>query len=81
VARPLTVAPGIAGAPAEVGRLVDEAYGRPVHEGHQEVPTFAEPKPNGRPDPEATPGEAPQPSTTIPSTNWQQGGPQSPLGG
>ena len=26
----------------EVGRLVDEAYGRPVHEGHQEVPTFAE---------------------------------------
>jgi cell division protease FtsH len=58
---------------AEVGRLVDQAYGRPVHEGHQVVPTFSEPKPNGRGDPEATPGEAPQAPATIPSTNWWDG--------
>ncbi len=56
---------------AEVGRLVDEAYGRPVHEGHDVVPTFAEPKTNGRPDPDAVPGQAPLPPATIPSTNWQ----------
>jgi cell division protease FtsH len=55
---------------AEVGRLVDQAYGRPVHEGHQVVPTFAEPKPNGRPDPEAMPADSPHPPATIPSTNW-----------
>jgi ATP-dependent Zn protease len=58
---------------AEVGRLVDEAYGRPVHEDRQIVPSFADPKPNGRPDPEAAPGEAPMPPATIPSTNWRAG--------
>jgi cell division protease FtsH len=58
---------------AEVGRLVDEAYGRPVHEGQPVVPTFAQPKPNGRGDPEAMPGEAPPPLATIPSTNGQAG--------
>jgi cell division protease FtsH len=56
---------------AEVGRLVDDAYGRPVHEGQQVVPTFAEPRANGHGDPEATPGEAPQPPAAIPSTNWR----------
>jgi cell division protease FtsH len=56
---------------AEVGRLVDQAYGRPVHEGQRVVPTFAEPRANGHGDPEATPGEAPPPATSIPSTNWQ----------
>ncbi|HLY82176.1 MAG TPA: ATP-dependent zinc metalloprotease FtsH, partial [Acidimicrobiales bacterium] len=34
---------------AEVGRLVDEAYGRPVHEDQRVVPKFATPEPNGRP--------------------------------
>ena len=58
---------------AEVGRLVDQAYGRPVHEGQPVVPTFSEPKPNGRGDPDATPGEAPHPPATIPSTNWRDG--------
>jgi cell division protease FtsH len=54
----------------EVGRLVDQAYGRPVHEHHPEVPTFAVPEPNGRADPEATPAEEPPSPATIPSTNW-----------
>ena len=33
---------------AEVGRLVDEAYGRPVHENIQLVPRFAEDETNGQ---------------------------------
>jgi len=67
---------------AEVGRLVDEAYGRPVHEGQAVVPTFAEPKSgepksgepksgeprsNGRPDSADAPGDLAHPPTTIPS--------------
>jgi cell division protease FtsH len=45
---------------AEVARLVDQAYGRPVHE-HLEVPSFAAAAINGGgySDPEAFPGEAP----------------------
>ncbi|MBV9254462.1 MAG: ATP-dependent zinc metalloprotease FtsH [Actinobacteria bacterium] len=39
---------------AEVGRLVDEGFGRPVH-GRTGVPQFGAPRPDGRPDPEATP--------------------------
>src|SRR5207253_1078980 len=56
---------------SEVGRLVDRGYGRPVNEEQSVVPTFASAEPtNGRPDPEATPGEAPSPTTPIPATNW-----------
>jgi hypothetical protein len=42
---------------AEVGRLVDEAYGRPVHEDAQVVPRFAEDETggNGDRDPAAVP--------------------------
>ena len=42
---------------AEVGRLVDEAYGRPVHEDVQVVPRFAEDESDGHADrdPAATP--------------------------
>jgi len=44
---------------SEVGRLVDQAYGRPVHE-QLEVPRFAPALVNGSGhDPEAVPGEAP----------------------
>jgi cell division protease FtsH len=43
---------------SEVGRLVDQAYGRPVHE-QVEVPSFATVSSNGGGDPEALPGEAP----------------------
>jgi cell division protease FtsH len=43
----------------EVGRLVDEAYGRPVHDTHREVPTFARVEAANGHDPEATPAEAP----------------------
>jgi cell division protease FtsH len=57
----------------EVGRLVDQAYGRPVHEDQMQIPTFATPEPtNGHPDPEATPGEAPGSTFPLPTTNWQQ---------
>jgi cell division protease FtsH len=38
----------------EVRRLVDDGFGRPVHE-QPDVPHFGETTPNGRPDPEATP--------------------------
>ncbi len=57
----------------EVGRLVDQAYGRPVHEDQMQIPTFATPEPvNGHPDPEATPdGEGPGSTLPLPSTNWQ----------
>ncbi|HEY2302380.1 MAG TPA: ATP-dependent zinc metalloprotease FtsH, partial [Acidimicrobiales bacterium] len=57
---------------AEVGRLVDQAYGRPVHADQMQIPTFATPEPNGHPDPEATPGEAPGTTLPMPTTNWQE---------
>ena len=46
---------------AEVKRLVDEAHGREVHvyPAGEEVPTFAEPSGDGRPDPEAAPRRDP----------------------
>jgi cell division protease FtsH len=56
----------------EVGRLVDQAYGRAVHEDQVQIPVFATPEPNGHPDPEATPGEAPGSTFPMPTTNWQQ---------
>jgi cell division protease FtsH len=45
---------------SEVKRLVDEAFGGEVHTypAGEEVPQFAEPSPDGRPDPEATPATA-----------------------
>ena len=53
---------------AEVGRLVDTAFGRPVHDEAQVVPAFGQPVPNGHPDPEATPaGSAP-----MPQGSWQR---------
>ncbi|HSS08543.1 MAG TPA: hypothetical protein VLL25_01585, partial [Acidimicrobiales bacterium] len=55
----------------EVGRLVDEAYGRPVHEVHREVPTFADVQPTNGHDPEATPNEAPD-TVPLPTTTWQR---------
>jgi cell division protease FtsH len=57
---------------SEVGRLVDRAYGRPVHEDQTVVPTFATEPANGRPDPEASPGESPTPTSPIPTTNWDE---------
>jgi cell division protease FtsH len=59
----------------EVSRLVDQAYGRAVHEDHTAIPVFAVPEPNGHPDPEATPGEAPAPTFPMPSPNWRDGQP------
>jgi cell division protease FtsH len=53
----------------EVGRLVDEAYGRPVHEVQQEVPEFADIQPTNGHDPEATPEEAPE-TVPLPTSTW-----------
>ena len=46
---------------AEVKRIVDEAYGSEVHtyDDGDGVPQFAEPTPDGRPDPEAIPAPSP----------------------
>ncbi|MDQ3575964.1 MAG: cell division protein FtsH, partial [Actinomycetota bacterium] len=46
---------------AEVKRIVDEAFGREVraYSDGDSVPQFAEPPPNGRPDPEALPAKSP----------------------
>jgi hypothetical protein len=48
---------------AEVKRLVDEAAGHEVHAYPvgETVPSFADPIPDGRPDPESTPARAPTP--------------------
>jgi cell division protease FtsH len=56
---------------AEVGRLVDGAYGRPVHETYTEVPHFAEVHSENGHDPEASPAEAPQPAPSLPGTSWR----------
>ncbi|HZQ86876.1 MAG TPA: ATP-dependent zinc metalloprotease FtsH [Acidimicrobiales bacterium] len=65
---------------AEVGRLVDEGFGRPVHARTDTVPTFGSPSPSpdGRPDPEATPAhgdettEMPRPDDTT-AVSWSRG--------
>ncbi|MDQ3679021.1 MAG: ATP-dependent zinc metalloprotease FtsH [Actinomycetota bacterium] len=46
---------------AEVKRIVDEAFGQEVraYGDGDAVPQFAEPPPNGRPDPEAIPAKSP----------------------
>ncbi len=58
---------------AEVGRLVDAAYGRPVHEEYTEVPHFAEIAIENGHDSEATPSQAPSqaPAPSLPSSSWQ----------
>ncbi|HLI25267.1 MAG TPA: ATP-dependent zinc metalloprotease FtsH [Acidimicrobiales bacterium] len=55
---------------SEVGRLVDEAYGRPVHEHVDTVPQFADTTGSDH-DPEATPAEAPGSVVGAP-TGWQR---------
>ena len=54
----------------EVGRLVDGAYGRPVHDVHSVVPQFAAIPPENGHDPEATPAEEPATAASRPATNW-----------
>jgi cell division protease FtsH len=59
---------------AEVTRLVDQAYGRPVHAGAAIVPQFAQPEPiDGRPDPEATPDHMPDATVEMPAP-WPRRG-------
>jgi len=55
----------------EVGRLVNNAYGRPVHEEYTEVPHFAEMIAENGHDPEATPAEAPAVAPALPTSSWQ----------
>ena len=57
---------------SEVGRLVDQVYGRPVHDVHAEVPTFAHVDAANGHDPEATPGEAPLPTVPLPGSDYRQ---------
>jgi cell division protease FtsH len=57
----------------EVGRLVNNAYGRPVHEEYTDVPHFADIVAENGHDPEATPAEAPAAAPAVPSTYRQQG--------
>ena len=52
---------------AEVSRLVDQAYGRPVHD-QVSVPSFATALTNGHGDPEAFPGESPASGVGGPTT-------------
>jgi cell division protease FtsH len=61
---------------AEVGRLVNNAYGRPVHEEYIEVPHFADIVSENGHDPEATPAEAPAAAPSVPSvpTTFRQQG-------
>ncbi|MDQ6840235.1 MAG: ATP-dependent zinc metalloprotease FtsH [Actinomycetota bacterium] len=61
---------------AEIGRLVDEAFGRPVHDDAPVVPSFGQPIPNGHSDPEATPAIPTSPAG-VPSGSWQRQRPPS----
>jgi len=56
----------------EVGRLVDGAYGRPVHDVPQRVTNFADIQSIDGHDPEATPDEAPAKTVEMPTTIRQQ---------
>jgi cell division protease FtsH len=55
---------------AEVGTLVDRAYGRAVHDHADVVPTFADVESVGGHDPEATPAGG-APGMSVPSA-WQR---------
>ena len=59
----------------EVRRLVDEAFGRPVHDDSDVVPSFAPTESVNGHDPEATPaGEGPVPTSfPLPTNGWQRG--------
>jgi cell division protease FtsH len=57
---------------SEVGRLVDEAFGRPVHDHVDIVPSFAPTESVDGHDPEATPTGAPGGAFPLPTTGWQQ---------
>jgi cell division protease FtsH len=63
---------------AEVGRLVDEAFGRPVHPKAAAVPQFAEPIPDGRPDPDAIPAhgdDTTELADADDTVSWSRGAP------
>ena len=64
---------------SEVGRLVDQAYGRPVHDDQVQItPTFATPEPN--PDiPTPRPCPVRPPGTTLPLPSSPTGGSARPL--
>jgi len=66
---------------SEVARLVDQAYGRPIHQ-HLEVPSFAAATVNGgsHGDPEAFPGEAPANGPMSPTLLEARRAAGSPLG-
>ena len=57
----------------EVGRLVDGAYGRPVHDVEQLVPQFADIVPENGHDPEASPAGAAPITAQLPTTTRHQG--------
>ena len=52
---------------AEVGALVDQAFGRPVHDHHDEVPSFAPSESRNGHDPEATPSGS---VGSLPPAGW-----------
>jgi cell division protease FtsH len=54
----------------EVGRLVDEGFGRPVHDHYEIVPTFVPTESVDGHDPEASPAGAG--SFPLPTAGWQQ---------
>jgi hypothetical protein len=65
---------------AEVGRLVDEGFGRPVHDHPDLVPSFAPTESVDGHDPEATPAGGPGfTNFSVPTDAWQASG-RDPLG-
>jgi cell division protease FtsH len=67
----------------EVGELVDRAFGRPVHDHRDLVPSFAPSDTVDGHDPEATPAGAAPASFPLPTNGWQQRrdvDPEEPLG-
>lgn len=64
---------------AEVGRLVDEGFGGPVHDHANMVPSFAPTETVDGHDPEATPAGGPGVGTYPTGNSWQSSG-HDPLG-
>ncbi len=54
----------------EVGRLVDEAFGRPVHDHNEVVPSFAPTESVGGHDPEASPAGTGGSQFPLPTSGW-----------